>query len=63
MYVRILMMLSLQMGMVFFAFTNTPRKILAFDLLKALSANLHSLRSESVLRDRCNKEPGCLKSR
>lgn len=46
MYVRILTMLSLQMGMVFFALTNTPRKILAFDLLKALSANLHSLRSQ-----------------
>lgn len=63
MYVRILMMLSLQMGMVFFALTNTPRKILAFDLLKALSANLHSLRSKSVLQDSCKKEPSCLKSR
>lgn len=45
MYVRIFMMLSLQMGMAFFAFTNTPRKILAFDLLKVLSAIPHSLRA------------------
>lgn len=45
MCIRIFMMLSLQMGMAFFAFTNTSRKILAFDLLKVLSAILQSLRA------------------